>query len=175
MPFSVLCVITITCHSSYCMRKLIRFASGFLLSCCCTRSVHFESTLWLFKPSIFFDIRTQRNQLWAAVLFCVQLKLLFCSKVKRSLQDTDDFNFQAFDIFTYLGSILENGNETWIETPQRIRTANRAHSADNKHFGSKILPRNIKLKILKAALRSVLTYSQRIRRKGCKKNLWSDT
>jgi hypothetical protein len=83
-----------------------------------------------------------------------------CTQARRYLQNLiiGDFNFEGVDSFTYLGSVINNGNNMWKDIHSKITTANRAYSAHIKHFRSKSLSQNTKLKIYKTLIRPILSY-----------------
>jgi hypothetical protein len=101
----------------------------------------------------------------------------------------DDFKFQALHSFTYVGSVLDNGNKMWTDSHSIITTANCAHSAYNKLFKSKLLSWNTKIKNLQnfnTTHRPIITYgteastmptehkcSESIQKEDGNKNLWS--
>jgi hypothetical protein len=82
------------------------------------------------------------------------------TQARRYLQNLviDDFNFEVVESFTYLGSVIDNGNKMWKDIHSKIMTANRAYSAHIKLFRSKFLSRNTKLKIYKSLIRPILSY-----------------
>jgi sorting nexin-29 len=88
------------------------------------------------------------------------MKLSF-TQTRRYLQNLiiiGDFNFEGVDSFTYLGSVIDNGNKMWKDIHSKIITANRAYSAHIKLFRSKRSSRNTKLKIYKTLKRPILSY-----------------
>jgi hypothetical protein len=82
------------------------------------------------------------------------------TQARRYLQNltTGNFNFEEVESFTYLGSVIDNGNKMWKDTHSKIMTENRAHSAHIKLSRSKHLSRNAKLKIYKTLIRPILSY-----------------
>jgi hypothetical protein len=82
------------------------------------------------------------------------------TQARRYLQNLiiGDFNFEGVKSFTYLGSVIDNGNKMWKEIHSKIMTAIRAYSAHMKLFRSKHLSRNTKLKIYKTLTRPILSY-----------------
>jgi hypothetical protein len=76
------------------------------------------------------------------------------TQARRYLQNLiiGDFNFEGVESFTYLGSVIDNGNKMWKDIHYKMMTANRAYSAHIKLFRSKLLSRNTKLKIYKTLI-----------------------
>lgn len=60
-----------------------------------------------------------------------------------------DFKFERIDSFTYLGSVLDNGNKMWTDIRPKIMAANLACSAHNNILKSKLSFGNTKFKICK--------------------------
>ena len=61
--------------------------------------------------------------------------------------------------FNCLGSILNADNKIKIEIAERIAKGNKAYYANSKPTKSKLLKKNIKMKIYKTMIRPVFTYS----------------
>jgi hypothetical protein len=82
------------------------------------------------------------------------------TQARRYLQNLiiGDFNFEGVESFTYLESVVDNGNKMCKDIHSKIMTANRAYSAHIKLFRSKLLSRNTKLKIYKILMRPILSY-----------------
>jgi hypothetical protein len=59
----------------------------------------------------------------------------------------DNFSFENFESFNYLGSILNADDKTNIEIARRIVKGNKAYYANSKLIKSKFLKRNTKMKI----------------------------
>jgi hypothetical protein len=73
-------------------------------------------------------------------------------------QIISDFNFEGIESFTYLGSVVDNGNKMWKDIHSKIMTENRAYSVHIELFRSKLLSQNTKLKIYKTLIRPILSY-----------------
>jgi hypothetical protein len=50
-----------------------------------------------------------------------------------------DFNFEGVESFTYLASVIDNGNKMWKDIHSKIMKANCAYSAHINLFRSKLL------------------------------------
>jgi hypothetical protein len=74
------------------------------------------------------------------------------------MEGVGDFNFEGVDSFTYLGSVIDNGNKMCKDIHSKILTSNHAYSTHIKLFRSKLLSRNTKLKIYKTLIRLILSY-----------------
>jgi hypothetical protein len=74
-----------------------------------------------------------------------------CTQARRYLQNLiiGDFNFEGFESFTYLGSVIDNGNKMLKDIHSKIMTANRAYSAHIKLFRSKFCPETLNRKYIK--------------------------
>jgi hypothetical protein len=82
-------------------------------------------------------------------------------QARRYLQNLiiGDFNFEGVESYTYLGSVIDNGNKMRKNIHSKIMTANLAYSAHIKLFRSKLLSRNTKLKKkYKTLIRPILSY-----------------
>jgi hypothetical protein len=82
------------------------------------------------------------------------------TQARRYLQNRiiGDSNFEGVDSFTYLGSVIDNGNKMWKDIHFKIMTANCAYLANIELFRCKILSRNTKLKLYKTLIRPILSY-----------------
>jgi hypothetical protein len=72
--------------------------------------------------------------------------------------EVNDKKFQLVHDFTYLGSQINDDNDTSLEIKRRIFTANRAYYANRKLLTSKDLNRSTKFIIYKTKIRPVATY-----------------
>jgi hypothetical protein len=86
-----------------------------------------------------------------------------CRQARRYCQNLiiGDFNFEGVDSFTYLGSVVNNENKIWADVHSKIITA---YSAYIKLLRSKLLSRNIKLKLYTSLIRPILTTGKKLGR-----------
>jgi hypothetical protein len=88
-----------------------------------------------------------------------------CMQIKRTgTKDMthlkfNNFSFEHVENFNYLGSILNADNKMNIEIAERIAKGNTAYYANAKLIKSKFLKIKTKMKIYKAIIRPVVTYS----------------
>ncbi|PSN48468.1 hypothetical protein C0J52_11712 [Blattella germanica] len=70
----------------------------------------------------------------------------------------NDYIFDQVQVFTYLGSKLNSENNVGREIKQRITNGNRTYYMYSKLIKSKMLNRELKLKMYKTLIRSVVVY-----------------
>jgi hypothetical protein len=54
---------------------------------------------------------------------------MYSTQARRCHQNLiiEDFKFEGFDSFTYLGSVVNNDIKMWADVHSKIMTANRAY------------------------------------------------
>lgn len=77
--------------------------------------------------------------------------------VTSALQLTGN-NFEGVDRFVYLGSLVNNDNDTSEEVRRRITLGNRCFYSLHKFFRSKVLSWNLKCTLYRALVRPVAVY-----------------
>jgi hypothetical protein len=67
------------------------------------------------------------------------------TQARRYLQNLTigDFNFEGVESFTYLGSVIDNGNKMWKDIHCKIMRANSAYSAYIKLSGLNFGPKTL--------------------------------
>jgi hypothetical protein len=65
---------------------------------------------------------------------------MFSTQTIRYIQNLiiGDFNFEGVESFTYLESVIDNGNKMWKDIHSKIMTANCAYSAQGKGIWRKM-------------------------------------
>jgi hypothetical protein len=67
------------------------------------------------------------------------------------------YKFEGISRFTYLGSVLTENNSITAEINERIKKGNATYCKNRKLLTSKLLTRNIKLKLYLTLIRPILT------------------
>jgi len=71
----------------------------------------------------------------------------------------DNFVFESFENFNYLGPILNVDKKTNIEIAKRIRKDKKPYYVNTKLIKSKFVTKNIEMEIYKTMIRPAVTYS----------------
>jgi nucleoside-diphosphate-sugar epimerase len=69
-----------------------------------------------------------------------------------------EYKFEGISRFTYLGSVLTENNSIIAEISERIKKGNATYYKNRKLLTSKLLTRNIKLRLYLTLIRPFLTY-----------------
>ncbi|KAJ3667210.1 hypothetical protein Zmor_002610 [Zophobas morio] len=70
-----------------------------------------------------------------------------------------NFKFEIVENFRYLGSIIDNEGKRQVEITQRIQSGHRAYFKYSSIMKSSRISKDTKLRVYKAAIRSVVTYA----------------
>lgn len=74
-----------------------------------------------------------------------------------------DYGFEGVNEFVYLGSPLNNTNNTLKEIKRRVMAGHRAYFANIKFHKSALLSKSTKMKLYKTGIRPVVCYGTEIR------------
>ena len=90
-----------------------------------------------------------------------KIKYLYCSRkiFQPTYLNTEEEQFEQVNSFKYLGSTVNTGNSIEEEIKERIVAGNRAHHVHKKLFTSKLISRNIKLRLYNTLIRPIVTYA----------------
>jgi hypothetical protein len=87
-------------------------------------------------------------------------KYMHLTRNKKTIHELKigEYKFEGISRFTYLGAVLTEKNSIIAEINERIKKGNATYYTNRKLFTSKLLTRNIKLRLYLTLIRPVLTY-----------------
>jgi hypothetical protein len=87
-------------------------------------------------------------------------KYMHLTRNKKTIHELKigEYNFEGISRFTYLGSVLTENNSIIAEINGRIKKGNATYYKNRKLLTSKLLTRNIKLRLYLTLIRPIVTY-----------------
>jgi hypothetical protein len=87
-------------------------------------------------------------------------KYMHLTRNKKTIHELKigEYKFEGISRFTYLGSVLTESNSIIAEINERIKKGNATYYKNRKSLTSKLLTRNIKLRLYLTLIRPIVTY-----------------